>query len=99
MGRQKKSCSKEQEFFNYIRLWRGKTGDGSVSYEFGYFCINIRPTGGSYSDGWYVYANRNTFFDLYASLQSGSKNVILVAQMVYVDTGSNNMATLVDYKK
>ena len=71
---------------------------GYANYEYGYFCINIRPTGGSYSDEWYVYANRNSFSDLYASLQSGSKNVTLVAQMVYVDTGSNNMATLVDYK-
>ncbi|MBE7059096.1 MAG: hypothetical protein E7387_08415 [Ruminococcaceae bacterium] len=72
---------------------------GYENYEYGYFCINIRPSGGTYSDEWYVYANRNSFSDLYASLQSGSKNVTLVAQMVYVDTGSNNMATLVDYKK
>lgn len=71
---------------------------GYENYEYGFFCINIRPTGGTYSDEWYVYANRNTFSDLYASLQSGSKNVTLVAQLIYVDTGSNNMATLVDYK-
>ncbi len=68
------------------------------NYEFGYFCINIRPTGGSYSDSWYIYAEREKFKELYESLQSGSKNVTLVAELIYVDTGSNNMATLVDYK-
>lgn len=71
---------------------------GYENYEYGFFCINIRPTGGTYSDEWYVYANRNTFTDLYSSLQSGSKSVTLVAELIYVDTGSDNMATLVDYK-
>ena len=70
---------------------------GYKNYEYGYFCIRISPTGGTYSDGWYVYANRKTFSDLYSSLQNGSKNVTLVAQMVYVDTSIDNMATLVDY--
>ena len=71
---------------------------GYKNYEYGYFCINIRPSGGTYSDEWYVYANRKTFSDLYESLQGGSKSVTLVAELIYVDTGSNNMATLVDYK-
>ena len=90
-------------FDNFIITGTAELDDyynwGYENYEYGYFCINIRPTGGTYSDEWYVYANRKTFSDLYESLQSGSKNVTLVAQMIFVDTGSNNMATLVDYKK
>lgn len=64
-----------------------------------YFCINIRPTGGSYSDEWYIYADRNEFAELYKSLLNGSKNISLVAEIWFWPTGSNNMATLVDYKK
>lgn len=71
---------------------------GYENCEYAYFCIQITPSAGSFSDRWYVYAERNKFADLYSSLQSGSKNVTLVAQMIFVDTGSNNMATLVDYK-
>lgn len=71
---------------------------GYKNYEYGYFCIRIRPTGGSYSDEWYVYASRSKFADLYNGFLSGSKSVTLVAQLVQVETGSNNMATLVDYK-
>lgn len=68
------------------------------NYEYSHFCINICPSGGSYSDEWYIYASREEFADLYTSLQGGPKNVDLVAQMIFVDTGSNNMATLIDYK-
>lgn len=68
------------------------------NYEFSHFCINIQPSSGSYADDWYVYASREKFADLYTSLQGGPKNVDLVAQMIFVDTGSNNMATLIDYK-
>ncbi len=64
-----------------------------------YFCIRIRPTGGSYTDEWYVYADRNEFAELYQSLLNGSKSVSLISEMWFYDTGSNNMATLVDYKK
>lgn len=62
-----------------------------------YFCIKIRPTGGTYSDEWYIYADRNKFSDLYQSLLNGSKTVSLVSEMWFYDTGSNNMATLVDH--
>lgn len=62
-----------------------------------YFCICIQPTGGSYSDCWYVYADRLQFKELFDSLLEGNKKVDLVAEMYYADTGSNNMATLRDY--
>lgn len=62
-----------------------------------YFCINIRPTSGSYSDEWYIYADRNEFAELYETLLNGPKNVNLVAEIWFWPTGSNNMAALVDY--
>lgn len=62
-----------------------------------YFCINIRPTGGSYSDEWYIYADRSKFAELYKSLLDGPKNISLVAELWFWSTGGNNMATLVDY--
>ena len=89
-------------FDNFIITGTAELDDyynwGYENYEYAYFCIQITPSAGSFSDRWYVYAERNKFADLYSSLQSGSKNVTLVAQMIFVDTGSNNMATLVDYK-
>ncbi len=59
-----------------------------------YFCIQITPSGGNYSDMWYIYASRSRFSDLYETLKDGSKRVTLVARTEYADTGSNNMATL-----
>ncbi|MBO4733994.1 MAG: hypothetical protein J5662_05900, partial [Clostridia bacterium] len=67
--------------------------------EYTYFCINIRPMGGNYSDKWYIYANRDNFSDLFEILLKSSKRVTLVAYLSVtdLDTGSNNMARLVDY--
>lgn len=61
-----------------------------------YFCIKIRPTGGSYSDEWYIYASRTDFKDLFEELKIGSKSVNFIAQVRFADTGINNMATLVE---
>ncbi len=70
---------------------------GYRNFEAAYFCIRIRPTGGSYSDEWYIYASRTEFKDLFEKLKTGSKSVKLIAQLLFADTGSNNMATLVEF--
>ena len=70
---------------------------GYRDFEAAYFCIQITPTDGSYSDRWYIYASRNEFSELFDKLKNGSKKVNLVARLTYPDTGINNMATLVEY--
>ncbi len=70
---------------------------GYRNFEASHFCINIRPVGGSYSDEWKIYASRNHFKQLYDDLMNGSQHIYLVAKTDFADTGTNNMATLVDY--
>ena len=70
---------------------------GYRNYEASHFCIKIRPVGGSYSDEWTVYASRSEFGELYDALMNGSRRVYLIAKTEFADTGSNNMATLVNY--
>ncbi len=74
---------------------------GYSSFEYGYFCIFIRPFGSGYSDSWYIYADRENYADLYNKLKIGSLDVTLVCNFsaLGIDTGSDNMAILVDYKK
>lgn len=63
-----------------------------------YFCMQITPEGGGYTDRWYIYAQRDTFKKLFDELKESEKsNIALICQMYSPDTGSNNMATLVDY--
>lgn len=63
-----------------------------------YFCICVTPPGGSFSDRWYIYAERSTFKDLFETLKDGSvSNVTLICQALFPDAGSHRMATLVDY--
>lgn len=64
-----------------------------------YFCIRIRPNGGNLSNEWYVYASRTTHKDLYDKLMSNpGTSVTLICTLYFFDTGSNNMATLFDYR-
>lgn len=69
---------------------------GYKDFEVGYFCIQITPIGGNISDRWYVYASRSEFSELFDELKTGPKNAKLVAKLIFPDTGSNNMATLVE---
>lgn len=63
-----------------------------------YFCICVTPPGGSFSDRWYIYAERSTFKDLFETLKDGSvSNVTLICEALFPKAGSNRMATLVDY--
>ncbi|MBE6984758.1 MAG: hypothetical protein E7434_03935 [Ruminococcaceae bacterium] len=100
--------NKDVQFDKYGSLGQNFTISGVAAlddyYNWGYsgleaafFCISIRPTGGSYSDEWYIYASRENFKELFDSLKDGSKDMRIIAQLQFADTGSNNMATLVDY--
>lgn len=65
-----------------------------------YFCISVEPEDGAYlSDRWYIYASRKDYPELFESLKSGSKKVNFVAKTLFYDTGSDNMATLVEIAK
>lgn len=67
-------------------------------FEHSYFCIAIEPVNGAYSDRWYIYANRNTFKELFETLKQGTSNKItLVCQGQFVNATKNSLATLTDY--
>ena len=80
--------AKLDDYYNYeYRDW-----------EYSYFCIDIEPENGSYSDRWYIYANRNTFQELFQILKNGnSTTVTLVCRGQFIDATRNSLATLVDY--
>lgn len=65
---------------------------------FAYYCVELEPEGGSYSNRWYLYGDRSALSGLYEKLKSGQKkNVACVCRMYSPETGTNNMATIVDY--
>ena len=67
-------------------------------FEYSYFCIAVEPIGGSYSDRWYIYANRSAFQELFQMLKNGKVSTItLVCQGQFVDATKNSLATLTDY--
>ena len=61
------------------------------------FCIKILPTGGSYSDTLYIYAQRSDFGDLFTELQGGTKKVCLFINPWYYEGYKHNMGWLTDY--
>ncbi|MDE7228840.1 MAG: hypothetical protein K2N56_00035 [Oscillospiraceae bacterium] len=68
-------------------------------YEGGYFCVKIIPTGGGYTDRWYIYCirsgtNNNKLFE---RLKEGSARVTMVCRGYYSDSIKHEMAELVDY--
>ncbi len=66
--------------------------------DFAYFCVRFAPVGGAYSDEWYLYGDCNQFADLFEQLKKGSiKNIVFVSRLYAPDTGTNHMATIVDY--
>ncbi|MBE6713590.1 MAG: hypothetical protein E7580_08825 [Ruminococcaceae bacterium] len=69
---------------------------GYKNIEAGYFCIQVTPINGSYTDRWYIYASRSEFSELFNQLKNGSQNVMIIARLTSANTGSDNMATLVE---
>lgn len=62
-----------------------------------YFCIRVIPTGGSISDRWYIYAERDEYRELFDKLKNGSSEIVLVCLGARFDSIQHEMATLIDY--
>lgn len=77
--------------------------DDYYNYEFRdlemvYFCIEVTPTNGSFSDRWYIYGDRRTYTEFFETLKANKKtSVTLVCQIRFPDAGKNQMALLSDY--
>lgn len=79
------------------------TLDDYYNYGFGsnlestYFCLQVTPKGGTYSDRWYIYCHRESFEKLYQQvISSGSTYVKLVCTIpsYRYKQNQNNMAEL-----
>lgn len=62
-----------------------------------YFCVCITPTGGGYSDRWYIYCSRNMYNDLFETLKKGSLKMMMICSTSYPDSLKNGLAELKDY--
>lgn len=63
-----------------------------------YFCICITPSGGSFSDRWYIYCDRDQYRELFEELKKGKvSNIALICRGYYPDSLKSEMANLVDY--
>ena len=62
-----------------------------------YYCIEITPKGGGYTDRWYIYANREKFSELYKALLESGKTLTLICEAKYYNASQNRLASLVDY--
>lgn len=68
------------------------------NFESVYFCIRITPTGGGYTDMWYIYADRDSFSELYNTLKKGSiSNITLICNANFYNATKESMATLINY--
>ncbi|MGN1108198.1 MAG: hypothetical protein ACI4RK_02340 [Oscillospiraceae bacterium] len=61
-----------------------------------FFCVQVDPEGGSYSNRWYIYCHRETFYDLFDDLKGSKINVQMVCLIptANYEPGQNNMALL-----
>lgn len=66
------------------------------SIEGSYFCLSVTPTGGGYTDSWYIYCHRDSFKELFDDLQAGSVAVNAVCEIpsFRYKSGQGNMAQL-----
>lgn len=63
-----------------------------------YFCMCVQPENGSYSNEWYIYVSRSNHEKLFDDLkQGGISGIVMICSTKSPDTGSNNMAELIDY--
>lgn len=79
--------AKRSDYYNY--------GFNS-SIESSYFCMSVTPTGGSYTDNWYIYCHRDSFKELFDDLQAGSVavNAVCVIPSSRYKSSQGNMAEL-----
>ena len=66
------------------------------SIEPNYFCIMVTPSGGSFSDRWYIYCERDVFRDFYSDLKAKDRYIETVCYIPssYYEAGQGNMAML-----
>lgn len=46
-----------------------------------YFCVRVEPTGGKYSDEWYLYFHRESFEKLFNQLKQDKKNIMATCKI------------------
>ncbi len=65
--------------------------------EFGYFCVCITPTGGGYTDRWYIYCDRNKYNSVLNYLKGNeTTEITMVCKGIFPDSLKEEMANLVD---
>jgi len=79
----------QYDMVNHVGDYFGLEGNASLCdyYNYGYddsmeskyFCMEVEPNGSSYSDSWYIYANRDTFSETYNDLLSNDISVKIIA--------------------
>lgn len=59
-----------------------------------YFCVQVEPYGGKYSDRWYLYFHRDSFEALFNKLKQGDRTIIATCTIpkYRYKNGMNNMA-------
>ena len=63
-----------------------------------YFCVCVTPTGGGYSDRWYIYCERGEYAEFFDTLTQGPvSDIVLVCRGMFYDSIQHEMAGLVDY--
>jgi hypothetical protein len=69
--------------------------DDSIESE--YFCMEVTPNGGTYSDHWYIYSHRDSFDKLYRDLLAGQVDIQMIGRIdtKYFEEHQENQATLV----
>jgi hypothetical protein len=51
----------------------------NTSLEEDYFCLSVTPSGGSYSDRWYIYCNKESFQEVFdETIDNGSISVKMI---------------------
>jgi len=65
--------------------------------ESSYFCLQVTPENGKYSDAWYIYCYRNSYQNLFDKTQAAGKKYVKMICCIpkgRFEEGQNNMATL-----
>lgn len=73
------------DYYNYKFVKAEKT----------FFCIKVRPVGGSYTDEWYIYCSRETKKDIFNKLKNDGKIPIIASCVLPKDfytEGQGNLA-------
>ena len=90
-------------FNSYFLLTGSAELDDYYNYDYRdlesmYFCVCVTPTGGGFSDRWYIYCSRSEYDELFEELKKGSiSNICMICRGMYYDSLPHEMANLFDY--